>query len=221
MTTRAKWLTGGMVAVAVALAGVPIAWVTASNAARADVVVLTDARAFECVDTDDATSYAVSLDALDAVDALDALDEITIEIPAVRLSDGLDCTYSFTLHNTGPTDVEISSIRLPFMGAQSGAGLRATMLDYQGLSPKHTGSVDAVFDLTTPTELNSGPAALAAGEAHKFTVHLAFADGCVSDGGAVIVDEAPIAGITARGLGGTIVRPGPAYALVGTAESGC
>lgn len=192
----------------IAAIAVPLAWRSAADDIRSQVFVRMDDRVFECTNPDGVTFVPLEEDEL----------EPEPRTPAVTATPEMDCLMTFFVVNESNSAVWVSSVVLPFMGGANGGGVHAGPAPMNGYTQKYVSSRDAVYDLTGPMGMD-GPKELPAGETMRWQFPLTWSNGCMSAGGYMLMDDAPVVGVTALGLGGTIVHEGPSYAFVGTTAS--
>lgn len=181
------------------------AWFGTAHWAISGTKVVLDAQPFECAG-DEVTRYA---------DDAFATEDQAMWRHAIELREGLDCSIRFHVVNEGWRSVNVESIVLPFLGAES-ALPTATSLGPHGdpaVLPPIDARVDAAFTISgSPLESD---------DRETFVARLASnADGCVSEGGAIIV-PAPAVVVSAWGISRTIQPVASELAFLGTADSSC
>lgn len=134
-------------------------------------------------------------------------------VQAIRTREGMRCSLPVAISNDSRVSVQITRVRLPFMGPQSGVPAQVRTLD--GSLWLRPDSVDAVFRLDRRLE---------AGETYEFAIDVEFRpppDGCLSVGSATWLEgQMPQVRVLAFG------RPGlrsvdETIAFRGTSDSEC
>jgi hypothetical protein len=124
-------------------------------------------------------------------------NQAPLTVPTIRLSGPASCKMTFVIDNTGTSVVTVNAVHL------------APMLPLTGLRTGAVGQVGAI----------DGSFQLAPDEAVSVDIGLAWQHGCLASHGTDTDSGTPTLSITAEGLSGTISKPGPSYAVLGTTYS--
>jgi hypothetical protein len=132
-------------------------------------------------------------------------------IQAMRLREGMSCTLPVRVTNDSRFGVQVTRVRLPYMGPGGGAAVQVTRLDGKPWARK--GSTDAVFRVRERLE---------PGESHDFDVVFEFRpppQGCTSPG-LLWIGDFPRVTVLALGRPGARTAP-ETIGFLGTRESDC
>lgn len=131
--------------------------------------------------------------------------------PVVRLREGMRCVLPVSVANGGRLAVDVTRVRLPYMGPGGGAAVQVPRL--AGQAPIRPASVDAVFGLDER---------LAPGERLDLEIVFRFRpDGCDSPGATMwLAGQMPQVRVLALGRPGTRT-PEETIGFRGTPESSC
>ena len=203
MAKTARRVVAIIVAVLVVAGAV---WVGVAANARDSVAIYLDGTPFVC-ETGIAEPYASDEDET---------------VAGIRITNDLDCTLRFHASNASDFAVELTSITIPLAGPTTVNGASVVQLDGDISTvfplPRDEDQVtgrDAILDLESPLVLEPG-------ESTSFAASLKYSLGsCVSPGGAMIVENAPIATVSALGISGERDGQRGGYAFIGTADSSC
>jgi hypothetical protein len=132
-------------------------------------------------------------------------------IQAIRLRDGMSCTLPVRVANDSRFAVQVTRVRLPYMGPEGGAAVQVTRLEGKPWARK--GSIDAVFRVRERLE---------PGETYDFDVAFEFRpppQGCSSPG-LMWIGDFPRVTVLALGRPGARTAP-ETIGFLGTRESDC
>ncbi|PQZ96245.1 hypothetical protein CQ018_02930 [Arthrobacter sp. MYb227] len=178
-------------------------WVSNAAKARSQVEVLIGADAFSCERPEDVTIFEYELG---------SSEEIKYPVPALKLNDGLACTFSFSISNAGKTKVSLTGLGIAMMGEGNANGAHMPRLTLNLIERTVGGSADANFVLNQD---------LLPGDAVRISAVVERSPGCMSVGGSMGTVRTPEVTLSAYGLSGTVTPQGPAFAVVGTPDSTC
>ena len=203
-TARGTLIVLGSVAMVAVLAGVAVA--TVATMSRESLSIQLDDSPFSC-----ASGIATDWESDDEV-----------ILPAIVLTEDLDCTLRFRASNDGALPVDVTRITIPMLGPGTGGSVKVVQLDgdFGSATPREASNVepddiDAVLQLAEPLSLDPG-------ESMLFTATLAFSpDGCTGENSTTYMGRAPDATVTALGIAGTRDGTAGGYAFIGTADSSC
>ena len=178
-------------------------WFVSAATARSKVEVLIGADAFDCKNPKDVTKFDQSVG---------VNDESVYPIPALFLSQDLDCTFSVIVNNAGDKAVRLTGLSIIGVGEGSGNGAQMPRLTMNNIERVADEAAAANFTLDQE---------LAPGDSTTISAVVTRGPGCMSVGGGMSTDRTPTVTLSALGLSGSVSHQGPSFALLGTKHSSC